>query len=317
MAYLWFLKASEKGNASAQNSIGFLYQRGWGVQKDYTLALKWFMKAATENNSNAQNQIGVFFRKGFGVKVNHRTAFEWYAKSAKNGNTAGQCNLAWMYYDGSGTKQDYKKAMQWFLKAAEKNSHDAQYQVGFMYYHGYGLQQADYMTALGFFNLAIENGSKPAMEYKNLISRILDNEKVQVSSNISGDSSHNIQQHTMVPSPPPIPMHYNADLNQQLQKNGYSSNIYNHRKIASVKFPSNSSSSKPYQHQNPSTMHKKSILLGGGLNNNYAANSFDGSNSNNSSSARVNQINNYNKHQSADAFSYNTTAPTSSNRSSA
>ncbi|KAL0138439.1 hypothetical protein V8B55DRAFT_1514892 [Mucor lusitanicus] len=185
MAHQWFLRASSNLHSSssslgaAQNSLGFLYQRGWGVEQDHHQALQWFIKAASNNNSNAQNQIGVYHKKGLGgLKVDHRLAFEWYSKSAKNGNSSGQCNLAWMYYDGYGTKQDYVKAMKWFLMAADKHSHDAQLQVGVMYLNGLGVKP-DTMMALNYLTLAIENGNQHAQEYKDYLSGLLDNEKVE------------------------------------------------------------------------------------------------------------------------------------------
>lgn len=195
MAYQWFLKASNQHRSNslgaAQNSLGFLYQRGWGVEQDYHQALQWFIKAASNNNSNAQNQIGVYNKKGLGgLKVDYRIAFEWYSKSAKNGNSSGQCNLAWMYYDGNGTKQDYVKAMKWFLVAADNHSHDAQLQVGLMYLNGLGVKP-DNMMALDYLTLAIENGNQRAQEYKDYISGLLDNEKVQMSSSFYSESMTN------------------------------------------------------------------------------------------------------------------------------
>lgn len=203
MAHQWFLKASSNLHSSssslgaAQNSLGFLYQRGWGVEQDHHQALQWFIKAASNNNSNAQNQMGVYYKKGLGgLKADHRLAFEWYNKSAKNGNSSGQCNLAWMYYDGYGTKQDFVKAMKWFLMAADKHSHDAQLQVGVMYLNGLGVKP-DNMMALNYLNLAIENGNQHAQEYKDYLSGLLDNEKVETSASAASSGGGGFSYITM------------------------------------------------------------------------------------------------------------------------
>ncbi|CAO0791424.1 unnamed protein product [Mucor circinelloides] len=222
MAHQWFLRASSSQHSSsssrgaAQNSLGFLYQRGWGVGQDHHQALQWFIKAASNNNSNAQNQIGVYNKKGLGgLKVDYRMAFEWYNKSAKNGNSSGQCNLAWMYYDGNGTKQDYVKAMKWFLMAADNHSHDAQLQVGLMYLNGLGVKP-DNMMALNYLALAIENGNQHAQEYKDYLSGLLDNEKVETSPCLNSSTmthkksmSMSDTQHLYTNETPPlVPKHH-------------------------------------------------------------------------------------------------------------
>ena len=41
-AHRWYLKATERGNLFAQNSLGFLYKHGRGVIQDYMQAHKWY-----------------------------------------------------------------------------------------------------------------------------------------------------------------------------------------------------------------------------------------------------------------------------------
>src|SRR5580658_2230593 len=67
-AMIWFRKAAEKGNAAAQNNIGFLYESGFGVKQDYAEALNWFSKAANQGDADAQNNIGWLYQSGWAVK---------------------------------------------------------------------------------------------------------------------------------------------------------------------------------------------------------------------------------------------------------
>ena len=48
------LKKAQKGNASAQNTLGFMYGNGEGVRKDKSEAVKWYRKAAEQELTDAQ-----------------------------------------------------------------------------------------------------------------------------------------------------------------------------------------------------------------------------------------------------------------------
>jgi len=50
----WFQKAADQGYAVAQNNLGWLYQNGWGVSKDYAQAMMWYRKAALQGNGKAE-----------------------------------------------------------------------------------------------------------------------------------------------------------------------------------------------------------------------------------------------------------------------
>ena len=44
---------AEKGNASAQFSLGFMYEKGQGVPQDYVQAYMWFSLAAAQGTKGA------------------------------------------------------------------------------------------------------------------------------------------------------------------------------------------------------------------------------------------------------------------------
>src|SRR5713101_6723486 len=55
-ARAWFEKAADKGFAPAQNSLGYLYERGEGVAQDNAQARFWYQKAADQGSALAQQR---------------------------------------------------------------------------------------------------------------------------------------------------------------------------------------------------------------------------------------------------------------------
>jgi len=49
---------AESGNATAQYNLGYCYEYGRGVAKDYVEAAKWYRKAADQGDSYAQCNLG-------------------------------------------------------------------------------------------------------------------------------------------------------------------------------------------------------------------------------------------------------------------
>ncbi|KAF9972543.1 hypothetical protein BGZ73_004329 [Actinomortierella ambigua] len=57
-AYLWYLRAANKGHSLAQHHLGELMLRGLGTEKDETEAVKWFQKAAEQGNADSCARLG-------------------------------------------------------------------------------------------------------------------------------------------------------------------------------------------------------------------------------------------------------------------
>ena len=56
--------AAERGDANAQNELGFLLYKGNGVPKDCPAALQWYLKAAKQGHAPAQNNLGFLLKHG-------------------------------------------------------------------------------------------------------------------------------------------------------------------------------------------------------------------------------------------------------------
>jgi len=80
------LKYAEQGHASAQTSLGFMYDYGKGVTQDYEVAMRWYRKAADQGYTYAQIHLGVMYQLANGVMQDYVQAHMWYSLAAAQGN---------------------------------------------------------------------------------------------------------------------------------------------------------------------------------------------------------------------------------------
>ena len=109
-----------------QFNLGVQYEKGFGVLKNYEIAVVWYAKAAGQGNAKAQNNLGTMHEDGRGVVKNDTTAFKWYTKAAEQGNKAAQNNLGFMYAKGKGVTANNVKAHMWWNLAILNGSADAE-----------------------------------------------------------------------------------------------------------------------------------------------------------------------------------------------
>lgn len=114
------LSAASKGNAIAQNTLGFLYLNGQGVAQDYQQAAKWFTDAAINHYAPAQFNLAILYKLGQGVEQSHAESIKWMQKAANQNYAEAQKNLGNMFYQGLGVTQDYPMAYMWW-SLAENN----------------------------------------------------------------------------------------------------------------------------------------------------------------------------------------------------
>jgi TPR repeat protein len=81
------LHAAERGDSSAQFTLGDAYHYGAGVTQDKAEAVKWYRRAADQGNAQAQYSLGVAYEIGEGVLQDKDQATEWYRLSAVQGKT--------------------------------------------------------------------------------------------------------------------------------------------------------------------------------------------------------------------------------------
>jgi len=72
-----FIPLAERGVASAQSYLGFMFETGRGVPQNYTEAANWYRRAAEQGDSLAQYSLGLLYDKGFGVPRDIVEAGKW------------------------------------------------------------------------------------------------------------------------------------------------------------------------------------------------------------------------------------------------
>ena len=98
------------------------YQAGQAAYRlgDYATALQEFKPLAERGDARAQASLGFMYDKGQGVSQDHAEALKWYRKAAEQGEAMAQFNLGTMYAVGQSVPEDYVQAHMWIDLAASR-----------------------------------------------------------------------------------------------------------------------------------------------------------------------------------------------------
>lgn len=77
---------AEQGVPEAQYGIGFMYESGWGVDRDYGEAFRWYQLAAQQGHVKAEFNLGMLYRNGQGVARNDALGLYWIQSAADRGD---------------------------------------------------------------------------------------------------------------------------------------------------------------------------------------------------------------------------------------
>lgn len=130
--------AGEKGEVSAQLSLGYAYALGEGVARDLPAAIKWYRLAAKQGDRSACFNLGMIYRFGL-VPVDDASVAELYQEAAQRGEASAQykLGLARSFLDvsfeldaGAHPSQAQGGALGWLQKAAAQGQPDAQLLLG-------------------------------------------------------------------------------------------------------------------------------------------------------------------------------------------
>jgi len=162
LAVAWLRSAVAENTPYYDFILGYLYEQGRGVPRDYSAAARYYEAASLRGYAPAQNNLGSLYQHGLGVSKDFSKAFELYLASARQADPIAQCNLALLYYNGYGAVRDEAEALRWFQAAADQDQPAAQYYLGFFYFKGIGVSM-DHKVAAHWITLAAENGYAAAM----------------------------------------------------------------------------------------------------------------------------------------------------------
>jgi uncharacterized protein len=110
------------GNISAMYSVGFMYQYGYGVERDLTRAENIytvvFELADRVLAAEAAIQLGILYRYDLVHPSGARESFRWFERGARLGNAYSQAAIGWDYRFGEVVPQNFVLAYMWFNIAA-------------------------------------------------------------------------------------------------------------------------------------------------------------------------------------------------------
>jgi uncharacterized protein len=140
---------AEKGNVGAQKHLGYLYEIGAGVDRDWLKAAEWYGKAAEAGDESAAAALGFIGRNW--VRVNstgNQVIYGLVEKAAKMGNPRAQFSLGLMNYrigdlSFDKTTGNLDEALIWYRRAAEQGDVDSEVVLALAYAKGIGVQQSD------------------------------------------------------------------------------------------------------------------------------------------------------------------------------
>lgn len=155
-AKTWLLRAADAGECRAATTLGWMYEKGFGVARSDDDALRWYRRAARGDDALAQANLGrlLLMLQGDEALPEAREMFE---RSAVRGEAAGQYNLGLLFFDRASTLRDERGACAWFLKAAQQGHPGGQIALALCLTHGAGVEQ-DMEAARGWLAEATVSG---------------------------------------------------------------------------------------------------------------------------------------------------------------
>lgn len=95
--YTWLVEkyraAADKGDADAQQTLGFYYSIGFFLPQDDELAYMWVKKAVEQGNAEAQALLGLWYATGLVVSQDAEQAQYWLEKAAALGSESAKKTL--------------------------------------------------------------------------------------------------------------------------------------------------------------------------------------------------------------------------------
>jgi TPR repeat protein len=73
---------AERGDATSQFQVGWLYFEGKGVTQNYSTAVKWYRLAAEQGFAYAQSALGLMYSNGTGISQDYTRTYMWFSIAA-------------------------------------------------------------------------------------------------------------------------------------------------------------------------------------------------------------------------------------------
>ncbi|KEO52909.1 tetratricopeptide repeat protein [Thioclava pacifica] len=169
---------SEQGDARAQASLGLMYAKGLGVERDDKRAIQLFRLSAEQGFVDAQYYLGIGYRNGLGVPRDDWVAGLWFRRAADQGHAKASAVLGYLLLAKKLLPVDENEAFTRISFAAKAGEPPAQFNLGLMHAGGDGAPQ-DFVTAYMWIEIAKANGLEDTDTYLRRIENELSAEELE------------------------------------------------------------------------------------------------------------------------------------------
>ncbi|HHT08532.1 MAG TPA: sel1 repeat family protein [Clostridiales bacterium] len=125
----------------ALSHLGFMHMNGWGVPQDDEKAVALLQEAVDKGSVTYLEHLGWYYEKGVVVQQDYQKAIELYQKGVESGLGYYHTLLGRLHRDGRGFEQSYEKAMEEFQLGALANDPEAYINIGHLYKDGLGVEK--------------------------------------------------------------------------------------------------------------------------------------------------------------------------------
>jgi len=153
------------GDRTACTSLGYLYLRGHGVNKDQRRAASTFFASCKAGEQRACHNLGVAYMNGWGVERDRERAVTLLDKACNGGDMRSCSTLATAYYRALGVAMDQPRAVELYRRACDGNDADGCAAIGVMLARGSGGLEQDVEQGKNLLHQACENGSAHACQH--------------------------------------------------------------------------------------------------------------------------------------------------------
>ncbi|EFE52796.1 Putative beta-lactamase hcpD precursor [Providencia rettgeri] len=128
LAEKWYKESIKFGNDFAITRLGYLY----GDLENYDEAIKCYEIGIANGDPAAMNSMGLLYQHGFGVQVDINKAVKLYQDASNKEGLGGLINLGLMYEEGLGVPQSYEKAINLYKRAYQLGYTDIQSRIDYL-----------------------------------------------------------------------------------------------------------------------------------------------------------------------------------------
>ena len=111
--------SADWGNVAAMLNLGYLFESGRYVRRNYNEAFHWFGQAADAGNADGELQLGGCYHYGLGTTPNYSMAAKYYKLSATQTNFVAMKCLGYLLMNGYGVTTNEAEARSWLMRAAK------------------------------------------------------------------------------------------------------------------------------------------------------------------------------------------------------